>query len=77
MYQKGLTIRAARVNYGYTQEAMAQKLGVSTRTYLNWENGLTVPKPMFLYAMAYILGMNADDLRVTQRPEKILKSRAL
>lgn len=63
-----ISVKAARVDRGYTMEAMAEKLGVSKKTYIKWENGDAVPKPMFLYAVAYVLGMDVDHLRL---PEKV------
>ena len=38
-----LTLRALRVNTGYTQKAAAEKIGVSEKTLWNWENGITYP----------------------------------
>lgn len=38
-----ISIAAARVNVGLTQEQMASKLGVSKNTICNWENGNTEP----------------------------------
>lgn len=59
-----LSIKAARVEKGYTQEALAEKLGITKKTYLNYENGWTVPKPMFIYALGYVLEMDADNIRI-------------
>ena len=38
-----ITLEAARVNAGYTQEQAASNLGVSRSTIINWENGKTIP----------------------------------
>jgi putative transcriptional regulator len=62
-----LSVRAARVERGYTQDAMAQMLGITTKTYRDWENGVVPDKPMLLFAVAYLLRMDVDLLRV---PEK-------
>lgn len=32
-----ITLRAARVNAGMTQEEAAKAMGISARTYLSWE----------------------------------------
>lgn len=69
MNNEGLSIKAARVERGYTQEALAEKLGISKTTYIKWENGESVPKPMFMYALAYVLRMDADLLRVPSKTE--------
>ena len=34
-------IEAERVRHGYTKEVIAQKLDVTTKTYLNWIRGTT------------------------------------
>ena len=49
-----LSLKAARVEKGFTQEALAEKLGVSKRTLVSWENGEVELKPLVLYAMAYV-----------------------
>ncbi len=38
-----LTLRAARVNSGLTQEQVAKSLGISRETIGNWEKGKTFP----------------------------------
>lgn len=38
-----ITLAAARVNAGLTQEDVAVKLGVSKVTIINWEKGRVVP----------------------------------
>lgn len=59
-----LSIKAARVEKGYTQEAIAEKLGISRGMYIQYENGKVIPKPMMIYALAYIFEMNDDDIRI-------------
>ncbi|WP_107839541.1 helix-turn-helix transcriptional regulator [Metasolibacillus meyeri] len=61
---KTISIKAARVEKGYSQEALAQKLGVSKRTIISWENGDVSVKPVSMFAIAYVLGYNIDELRV-------------
>ncbi len=38
-----ITIEAARVNAGYTQEEVACKMGVTKQSIVNWEKGRTEP----------------------------------
>ncbi|MEK3887486.1 helix-turn-helix domain-containing protein [Bacillus sp. FSL K6-3431] len=65
MYQQhDISLKAARVEKGFTQEALAEKLGVSKRALVNWENGEAEIKPMVIYAMAYVFQMDADFLRI-------------
>lgn len=67
---KSMSLKAARVEHGYTQVEISEKLGVSRAQYIAWENGNAVPKDMVIYALAYIYKMDSDFLRVT--PQKIL-----
>lgn len=69
-----LSIKAARVERGYTQEAIAEKLGISREMFNQYENGKVVPKPMFFYALGYVLEMNPDEIRV---PTKKIPNTAL
>lgn len=59
-----LSMKAARVEKGYTQEALAEKLGVTKRTYIAWENGEVQVKPYVIYSMAYLFNMESDKIRV-------------
>ncbi|MCM3071693.1 DNA-binding protein [Staphylococcus equorum] len=61
------SLKGARNEYNYSQEKIADKLGVSRAQYIAWENGKVVPKHMVLYALAYIYGINADLLRVSKK----------
>ncbi|MEV2910955.1 helix-turn-helix transcriptional regulator [Paenibacillus larvae] len=63
--QWDLTIRAARVEKGFTQQALAEKLGVSKRTVVSWERGDVEIKPYVIYSLAYIFDIDADQIRVT------------
>lgn len=65
--QKDISIKAARVESGYTQESLAEKLGVSKRTVINWENGESEIKPYVVYSLAYVFQMSDDFLRVPER----------
>ena len=38
-----MTLRAARVNAGYTQEEAAKLLGIAKATLVKWEQGKTFP----------------------------------
>lgn len=58
-----LSLKAARVNAGYTQEALAQKLGVVPKTVSEWENHAVPIKSLYIYAVAYVLNIDADQIR--------------
>ena len=36
-----ITLAAARVNAGFTQEEVAKKMGISKQTIINWEKGVS------------------------------------
>lgn len=65
-----LSLKGARVENGYTQKQIADKLGVSREQYIKWENGKVIPRNMVIYALSYIYKIDSDTLRVT--PKKFL-----
>lgn len=62
--KRNLSLKAARVESGFTQEALAERLGIGKRTLIGWENGEVEIKPLHIYALAYVFQMEADFLRV-------------
>ena len=58
-----LSISAWREEKGFTQEALAQKLGVNEKTVSEWENKKLSVKPMHIFAIAYVLKVDADLIR--------------
>ena len=54
-----MSLRAARVNAGFSQKEASKALGISNKTLCSWENGKTFPdQPMIekiccLYAVTY------------------------
>ena len=54
-----VTLRAARVNVGLSQEESANRIGISKKTLGSWENGITFPSAEYipvicdLYAVPY------------------------
>ncbi len=57
-----LTMEAARVNAGLTQQELADKMGVSRSTVINIENGYTEVRPVYLYAFCHVIGLSEDDI---------------
>ena len=57
-----ITLEAARVNTGLTQEELARKMGVSRQSVFDWENGRREMKPAYLYMFCGITGFNEDDI---------------
>ena len=57
-----ITIKAARVNVGLTQESAAKELGVTRATLANYEAGKTIPDIETGKKMAILYKMSVDDL---------------
>lgn len=60
MEKINITLEAARVNAGYTQEQAASNLGVSRSTIINWENGKTIPGIPSIHKMSQLYGIPFD-----------------
>lgn len=58
-----ITLKAARVNVGLTQNDVAEALGTSKKTIWNWENGIGFPnKKEHLDGLCKLYGVAYDDL---------------
>lgn len=57
-----ITLKAARVNAGLTQEAAAKSLSVSVSTLKSWEKGLTFPKQPQIMRLCEVYGVNYDNI---------------
>lgn len=57
-----ITIRAARVNIGLSQEVAADRLGVNKKTLGSWENGVTFPPVDKIEAICELYGVSYDHL---------------
>ena len=57
-----MTLRAARVNAGYTQKEAASLLKISQCTLHNWEKGLSMPKANQIAAICDLYGVTYDML---------------
>lgn len=66
-----LTLKAARVNAGMTQEQAALVAEVNMSTICNWESGKSKPTKLQLIGLAYIYGIDVDDFIL---PEALAKS---
>ena len=55
-------MEAARVNTGLTQQELAEKMGVSRSTVIDWENGKRQIKPAYLFLFCKITGFAEDDI---------------
>lgn len=60
-----ITLRAARVNSGLTQDDIAAKLGVARSVVNLWETGKRPMRPAYLFAYCYITGFDESDIDKT------------
>ena len=59
-----ITIAAARVNAGMTQDEAAKALGIDRTTLIKWENGKVIPRTIQLIALANIYNIPIDNIFV-------------
>lgn len=57
-----VTLKAARVNIGLTQEELAKKVGVSETTIWKWETGKAEPRFSQVKKICDICQVNIDDI---------------
>lgn len=57
-----ITLKAARVNAGLTQDMVCDKLGISDRTLSKWESGKSTPSYLALLGLCSIYGLTEDDI---------------
>lgn len=67
---KGNLIILRSIN-GYTQEYIAEKIGISRQAYAKWESGATVPDIMKCCALAEVYGVSIDSLVKTEQVEGV------
>lgn len=58
-----MSMRAARIDRGMTQEELATALNVTKKTISSWEQGKTRPKSDKIDAICCILGRSYDSIR--------------
>ena len=56
---------------GYSQEEIAEKIGISRQAYAKWENGDTVPDVERAARLAQVYGVTIDSLMKTETVEGI------
>jgi conserved domain protein len=57
-----ISLKAARINAGFTQEEVAKKLGKSTNTIIAWETGKSKPDIANTYLLSKIYKMDIDNI---------------
>lgn len=56
------SLRLAREDVGVSQEAVAERFGVSQASVSHWETGKAAPHPRIWSDLAKIYGVTTDDL---------------
>ena len=67
-------IKQLRIKCGYTQNELANKIGVSSQAISKWENQITTPDIVLLPIISEIFGVTIDelfDLSIEQKLERI------
>ena len=67
-----ITLKAARVNVGLSQQKAAAILGVDPATLSKWEKGITMPKADQINTICNLYGVTYDMLIFL--PEELAKS---
>lgn len=57
-----ITLKAAKINKGYTQEYVAKKIDVTKKTLGSWESGKTMPKADKIIQLCNLYGASYDDI---------------
>lgn len=57
-----ITLKAARVNLGYTQKEAGLKIGVSKDTIGSWERNLSTPNSKYIPVIERVYGVSYNDL---------------
>ena len=56
---------------GYSQEQIAEKIGISRQAYAKWERGMTIPDIDKAARLAEVYGVTLDGLMKTEKAEGI------
>lgn len=59
-----ISLRAARVNAGYTQEEVGKILKVKRDRIIEWEKGRKMPKKEVFNQLCELYGIQRKDLRI-------------
>lgn len=62
MKELQISLAAARVNAGFTQQEAAEKMHVSKRTLCDWELGKRTPSAASLHYLADIYGIHEGNI---------------
>lgn len=57
-----ISLRAARINAGYTQKEASAHLGISNKTLTSWEKGITFPPTNMILKICKLYKVPFDNL---------------
>src|SRR5207253_4476708 len=60
----------ARVERGWSQQGLADRIGMTVVNISRWENGATFPTPYFRQRLCEVFGKTPAELGLVQRPEE-------
>ena len=66
-----ITLKAARINIGWTQAKAAEKLGVTDQTLSNWERGISGPSQFNIDVILKVYKIRYDDIEWV--PERLME----
>lgn len=62
---KKISLKAARVNAGFSQKEAAKVLDISNKTLCSWENGKTYPDQPMIEKLCALYGVTYDMIDFT------------
>lgn len=62
-----IPLNAARVAANLTQEQLAEKIGVSRQTVIDWESGKREMRTAYFYLFCQITGFSEDDILLPKK----------
>ena len=62
LYNLAKNLKILRLQYGYTQKQVAEKLGIATQSYQAYEWGVNVPTLQNFIKLARLYDVSLDDL---------------
>lgn len=65
-----ITLKAARINAGYTQSQVAKIIDTTIRTVINYELGYTSPRYDVLQRLAQIYRIDVENITMPKRKNK-------
>ena len=68
-----ISLAAARVNAGLTQNELAEKIGVTRASVISWEKGKSVPRKSALYMLADVCGIPIENISMPSSIPEVSK----